>query len=226
MSKYQYISDPDNRQQIIDDFHTLYYHDPETWPKNTFLGVPIQQNPIDMYLYQEMIFKTRPSNIIQTGVADGGSILYFAKLMDMVCRNDPMPSYGGYVIGIDSDPESMKGYHRRVIKLYRDSVNVWVRGWILGSKLNNFMVSLDSNHSYEHVLREIDIYSQFVGIGQYMVVEDTNINGHPVYSDFGPGPLEAVEEFLKDTKNFVRDDDLWKRQLMSHHQFGWLKRVS
>ncbi len=86
------------------------------------------------------------------------------------------------------------------------------------------MAILDSDHHKEHVLRELEIYSKFVTRESYIIVEDTNINGHPVRSKFGPGPMEAVKEFLKMNDDFIIDRSREKFYL-TFNPDGYLKKM-
>lgn len=209
---------------VVPLFHLIWYNHKDSWLKNTFLGYPIWQNPLDLQLYQELIFRLKPSFILQTGIAGGGSLLYYASMLDIMDAPADV-----LVIGVDIEfTDSAKTLkHPRIRMIIGGSVDpVVVRQIESLTAGKTGLVILDSDHSQAHVAKELAIYQRFVGRDGYLIVEDTNVNGHPVQRHHGPGPLEATNDFLATTKAFVRDDALWQRNLYSHHQYGWLKRVA
>ena len=203
---------------VIDEFHKLYYQTPNTWPGNTWLGRPIEQSPFDIYLYQELVHEVRPASIIQTGVKRGGSLLMFASYLDLI--GAPADAR---VVGVDIDLIPALGLkHPRIRLVEGSSIDPRTLAILDGLHLPPGMVVLDSDHSYGHVLAELRAYWPRVAEGQYLVCEDTNL-GHPV-PGWKSGPAEALETFLAERTEF-EPSDRWKRNLISFHPGGWLRRV-
>jgi cephalosporin hydroxylase len=212
------------KRWIVDRYHRIWYDEETTWRDNTFLGFGVMQNPSDLWLYQELIHRLRPESIVQTGVWKGGSIFYFAHLLDLIGAPAEAKVVG---VDISLSPEARKILHPRVHLIEGSSIDVAVVNEVRGfvNPERPVLVVLDSDHSEKHVHAEMLAYREFVPVGSYMVVEDTNVNGHPVVPSFGPGPFEAVERYLQNHDDFERDDALWQRQLFSLHQYGWLRRA-
>ena len=208
------------QQKTVDEFHRLYYDEAEragTW-KNTFWrGVPAHKCPLDLWVYQEIIHEVRPDFIVETGTYQGGSALYLASVCDVEKH--------GRVISIDIEPQPGLPEHDRITYLVGSSTSEEVvekvRGEVGGGSV---MVVLDSDHSADHVGNELRAYSPIVAVGSYLVVEDTNLNGNPILPGWGPGPREAVEEFLRDHDEYLVDESR-EKFFMTFNPGGYLKRV-
>jgi cephalosporin hydroxylase len=199
-------------------FHRLYYDDlDQTWAQTHWLGVATLKCPLDLWMYQELLTAIRPDLVIETGTAAGGSALFLASCMDMLGN--------GRVVTIDIEDKSDRPHHDRIAYLHGSSVDPEIvdRVRSLSADTRSVMVVLDSNHRCEHVLAELRAYSPLVTPGSYLVVEDTNVNGHPILPTFGPGPHEAVETFLAEGAPFVRDRAC-ERFLMTFNPGGYLRR--
>ena len=197
----------------------VYYGNSErTWKNTSWLGVPLEKYPTDLFIYQEIIFETKPDVIIEAGTFKGGSAYYFATLFDLLGR--------GRVITMDIEDHPKKPKHPRIEYLLMSSISDEAVRRIKAQikPEDRVMVSLDSDHAERHVLKELQIYSAMVTKGCYLVVEDTNINGHPVNSSFGPGPMEAVEKFMVNNQDFETDRSREKFMLTVSPR-GYLRRV-
>ncbi|HEX8920969.1 MAG TPA: CmcI family methyltransferase [Pyrinomonadaceae bacterium] len=208
-------------QRIVRQFHKLYYYARErTWKDNTFwLNVPTAKCPLDLWIYQEIICETKPDVIIEAGTAHGGSALFLSSICDSVHR--------GRIITIDIRELPDRPQHQRIKNLVGSSVSEGIVEEVKSQIKpdDRVMVILDSDHSAEHVLSELQIYSRMVTIGNYLIVEDTNANGHPVLPLWGAGPMEAVEQFISTRSDFVVDRQR-EKFFMTFNPNGYLRRVS
>lgn len=217
----------DTARRITDSFHAMYYHRPQdgadcrVWENTRWLGLRVHKNPMDLWNYQEILVQTQPQVIIETGVCDGGSILYLATLASLMGI--------GTVVGIDIDIRDTTAPLRNLknVTLIQGGstdpeVLDQVRDLAAGRPA---LVILDSDHSRDHVLNELRLYSEFVPVGGAMIVEDSNVNGHPVLPDHGPGPFEAIHEFLAENDCFEIDRFRCDKFYMTFNTDGYLKRV-
>ena len=198
----------------------------------SWLGRPIIQFPQDMIAMQELIWEIQPDLIIETGVAHGGSLIYYASLLELLGK--------GQVLGVDID---IRKHNRKAIEEHKMSHRIkMLQGSStdsrtfaavaeIASNAKAVLVILDSNHTHDHVKKELALYSQLVSINSYCVVFDTVIEDMPAdaFPDraWGPGnnPKTAVHEFLKLNHNFQIDASIQNKLLITVAPDGYLKRV-
>lgn len=213
---------------IVDSFHELYYNsDKKTWRDTYWMGTITKKCPLDLWIYQEIIFETQPDIIIESGTSDGGSALFLASLCDLMHRGKVLTIDVMYLeerkelLGERYRPE-----HKRIFYLHGSSISQTIFQSVKNQIEDGarVMVILDSYHVREHVAKELELYSTLVTKDCYLIVEDTNLNGHPVRSDFGPGPMEALEQFLQEHDEFEVDGERQKF-LLTFNPKGYLRRV-
>jgi cephalosporin hydroxylase len=198
-----------------------------------WLGRPIIQLTEDMVLLQDVICAVKPDLIIETGIAHGGSLIFSASILELLGGD-------GKVLGIDID---IREHNRLAINKHPmskrismiegssidESIAEQVHTFANGSK--RVLVLLDSNHTHEHVLKELELYSSLVTNGSYLIVFDTGIEDMPddMFSDRpwgkGDNPKTAVWEFLKNNDRFEIDHELESRVLFTVAPDGYLKCV-
>jgi cephalosporin hydroxylase len=206
------------RGLIARQFQKLYYDAADrTWANTRWRGVPVLKCPLDLWVYQEIIHETRPDLIVETGTSRGGSALFLCDVLDAVGHGD--------VISVDVREFSGRPAHRRLTYRTASSIDRELVAWI-GEQASGrrTMVILDSDHSQTHVRAELEAYAPLVTPGCYLIVEDTNVNGHPVAREHGAGPFEAVLEFLDSNAAFVPDHRR-EKHFLTFNPHGYLEAL-
>jgi cephalosporin hydroxylase len=199
----------------------------------TWMGRPIIQFPQDIMAMQEIIWNVKPDLIIETGIAHGGSLIYYASLLELIGKD-------GQVCGIDVDIREHNRVEiekhpltKRITMIEGSSIGESVVQQVreLAKEKDNVLVVLDSDHTHEHVCKELELYSPLVTRGSYLVVCDTVIEDMP--HDFFPdrpwgkgnNPKTAVWEFLQKNDRFVVDKDIESKLLITVSPNGYLRCV-
>jgi len=199
----------------------------------SWLGRPVIQYPQDLIAVQEVIWSVKPDLIVETGIAHGGSLVFYASLLELI--GGP-----GNVIGIDND---IRAHNRTAIEGHPLSARI---NMVQGSSVDDavarsvaevardkqrVLVILDSNHTHAHVLRELDLYSPLVRAGSYVIVFDTAIERMPANAfanrawGLGNNPHTAVQEFLSRNDRFAVDSAIDDKLLVSAAPGGYLRCV-
>lgn len=212
----------DPQRQIVDGFHHLYYEAARaggTWASTYWMGVKTLKCPLDLWIYQEILCEVRPELIIECGTADGGSTLFLAQICDLLGR--------GEVVSIDVRTSPRRRRHPRISYWIGSSTDACIvaaaRRRAAGR--SPVLVILDSNHAAGHVLQELRLYGPLVTPGSYLIVEDTNVNGHPVCAVHGPGPMEAVRAYVAEEPSFQIDRER-EKFLLTFNPSGYLRKCS
>lgn len=216
----------DLSQAWIDSAQELRYSYHFCW-----MGLPIIQYPQDIVAMQELIWRVRPELVIETGVARGGSLVFYASMLELLGR--------GEVLGIDVD---IRAHNREAIESHPMAHRIrLLQGSSIDSRIvaqaneyardKKVMVVLDSNHTHEHVLAELQLYAPLVSPGSYCVVMDTVVENMPdrLFGDRpwggGNNPLTAVREFLKTRPEFEIDHSIHDKLAVTVAPEGYLRRV-
>jgi cephalosporin hydroxylase len=199
-----------------------------------WMGRPVIQYPQDILAMQELIWDIQPDLIIETGIAHGGSLIFYASMLELAGR--------GEVLGIDID---IREHNRKEIESHPMYKRITMfQGSSIDSKMvakvkefakgkEKILVVLDSNHTHEHVLEELKAYAPLVSVNSYVVVFDTIVEllpqdylpGHKRPWGIGDNPLTAVREFLATNKDFEIDQSIDNKLLISVAPDGYLKRI-
>jgi len=200
----------------------------------SWMGRPIIKYPQDVVIMQELIWNVRPDLIIETGIAHGGSIIFSSSMMELLGN-------GGKVIAVDID---IRKHNRDEIEKHPMMKNItMLEGSSIDEKIvqqiadyaksfKKIMVVLDSNHSHEHVYRELEMYAPLVSMDSYILLPDTFVEFFPKGYvtnrpwDVGNNPYTAMEAFLKTTDPFIKDESITNKLLITEaFGGGYLKRV-
>jgi cephalosporin hydroxylase len=190
----------------------------QTWENTYWRGVKTAKFPTDLWIYQEILHERRPDLIVETGTYCGGSALFLADVCDALGH--------GRVISIDIKHKPEFPEHDRISYITGSSTHPAIAATVRkeAEGMERVMVILDSDHAEKHVARELEMYHPLVTVGDYLVVEDTNVGPHNPFRGITSGALQAVIPFCTDHQEFEADR-CREKFMLTANPLGYLRRV-
>ena len=233
------IAEISTNEELVDSAHAFMVAsvNPKYSYNFSWLGRPIIQYPQDMIAMQEILWEVKPDLIIETGIAHGGSLIFYASILELIAT---CTDHQGEVLGIDID---IRAHNREAIEEHPMYKRIeMIQGSSIAPEIieqviekakgkKRILVCLDSNHTHEHALSELEAYAPLTSVDSYCVVFDTLIEdmGGETYPDrpWGPGdnPKTAVWEYLKTHSEFEIDKNIQNKLLITVAPDGYLKRI-
>ncbi len=202
-------------QELRTEFVDAFWRSKE-WHQTTWLGKWTGKAPTDLLAYQDLLFRVRPNWIVETGTEGGGRAFFLASICDLIGS--------GRVLSIDDRPAEKLAEHPRVTYLRSDPTDEHTAGEVrevVGERPRALVILGAAKRA--PLLAAFEHYAPLVPIDSYLVVEDTILNGHPVWTGFGPGPKEAAERIVDDG-DFAPDPS-FERYALTFNPGGFLKRI-
>jgi cephalosporin hydroxylase len=205
-------------QELTTEFTEAYWQS-LAWRQTTWIGKRVQRPPTDLFAYQDLIARLRPDWIIDVRCGGGGRAWFLASICDLVGN--------GRVIAIEKKVIEGRPQHDRIHYIAGAAVDDEVVEEVhrLVGEPANALVILGARAPARRISSEYRLYGDLVPLGGYLVIEDTIINGHPVWPNFGPGPAEAVKGIVEKRDEFVSDTELVNKYRLTFSPTGFLKRV-
>ncbi len=214
-----------------DTYHQSYQMDLRQWllrhqqeivyDKMTWMGTTVWKNPLDAWIYQEILYRVKPDVVVEIGSRFGGSTLFFAHLLDIIGN--------GQVVSIDPHRDDFKVTHDRVVVLTGRSDDAHILAEVEERcRGKTVFVIQDGDHSVDQVLADLKNYSPWVSVGSYFVVEDGIVDLFHHGDGMGlavDGPLVATERFLSQNSHFIADPEC-ERYLLTYNPKGFLRRIA
>jgi cephalosporin hydroxylase len=189
--------------------------------KSTWMGVPMLKNPLDSWIYQEILHQVKPDVLVEIGSHSGGSTLFFAQLMDILGK--------GEVLSLDIDRSNYQVEHPRIVELTGDCSSEEIVAAVAARCAGKHVLVIhDGDHERRAVERDLELYAPFVTPGSYLIIEDGILDLFPPSDHFGwleEGPLPATDAFLARHPEFEVDPSRERYQL-TYNPRGFLKRLS